>query len=239
MPPSRFYTKKHLMCAVASVTIGASLVAADAASIPVPNYSFELPSLADGGFDLVVEGWLRSDGDAAGLLNPQDAQFPGSSGLGDLAAPAHGLQSAFLGDGSGGVKTTSLTTTAPLTVILANVTYTLRVAFGSRLDFAADPSGAATFGLLANGLSILESSTTFTTNTTSLPLGTFVDYTTSFTTTTGSPLIGQNLTARISYTGDNQVMFDNVRVNVDVVPEPTSAILLASTVPLFWLRRRR
>ena len=52
------------------------------------NPSFEDPALDDGGWTNTVTGWTVYWGDhrfsAPGILNPQDDQFPGSSGTGNL-----------------------------------------------------------------------------------------------------------------------------------------------------------
>ena len=219
-----------LLALIICALLEGSVVGAHAAAVIVPNSSFDTPTLADGGFGLPATSWT-----GAAVFNPQDAQFSGSSGSGNLPSPALGQQCAYLGSSSLG----SLATTSPLTNILADTAYRLTVALGSRLDFPTDPIGTVTLSFLANGTPIPGGSTTITTNTTAISLGTFADFTTSFTTNASSPQIGQNLTASISYTGGRQVMIDNVRVDATAVPEPTSTILLASALSFLWQRRRR
>ncbi len=243
--PKRFVSNQFLKFAViASVTLGASLGAANADPITVPNFSFESPAQGDGGFAFeFVDGWTFLDG-TGGVFDPVDAQFSGSTG-GDLPAPALGQQAVFLGNGL--TNNNIITTTSSLTSIVADTKYTLTLAIGNSLNFPADPSGTATLSFLANGVLIPGSSTTITTDTATIPLGTFADFSTSFTTTMSSPQIGQGLTVRVSYfpflaegpSQNGQLMIDNVRVDAEIVPEPTSAILLASALPLFLRRRRR
>jgi hypothetical protein len=223
-----------MFAVVASVTLGISLGATNAATITVPNFSFELPSQVDGGFELTVTDWNLID--YGGVFNALDAQFPGSTG-GDLPAPALGQQLAFLGDGStyGAFR---LTTAAPLTSILANSTYTMTVALGSRLDLPVNPTDSALLQFLANDVVLAEGGLGFNLEST-IPPGTFVDFTTSLITGLSSPLIGQNLKVRISYQGDRQLMIDNVRMDVVVVPEPSTTGLFIGGVALAAALRRR
>lgn len=69
---------------------------------------------------------------------------------------------------------------------------------------------------------------------------TMADYTISYTVEAADPLIGQGL--RIMLTkeaGGNQVNFDNVRLSVVPIPEPSTSIVLISGIALLGLRRRR
>jgi hypothetical protein len=231
---NRRSSRKHLMvAAIACASLGLSLSVADATPISVPNYSFELPSLSDGGFDLAVPEWTLLD--FGGVFNSEDAQFPGSTG-GDLPAPADGEQLAFLGTGST-FGTFSLTTAAPLTSILADSTYTLTVALGSRLDLPVNPTDVVFVQFLANEVVLAEGGLVFNPEATMIPPGTFVDFTTSLITGPSSPLIGQDLKVRIGLLGDSQLMIDNVRL--DVVPEPSTAALFIGGLTLASAFRRR
>jgi hypothetical protein len=218
---------------VACVTLGAFPGAADAAPISVPNHSFELPPLSDGGFDLAVPEWTQLD--FGGVFNSENLQFAGSTG-GNLPAPAHGPQLAFLGYGSV-YGAFNLTTAAPLTSILANSTYTLTVALGSRLDLPANPTDVALLQFLANDVVLAEGGLILNTDASTIPPGTFADFTTSLITGPSGPLIGQDLKVRIAYQGDRQLMIDNVRM--DVVPEPSTAALFIGGVALAAALRRR
>ena len=224
---------------LASLLLGFSISEAGAASIAVPNFSFEADALADGASTLTISSWTitQSSGSTTGVFNPQNAQYPGSSGSGNLPATGQGQQVAVLNSGGNNGPTL---TTAPLTTILANTTYTLTVAFGIRLDFPPPTFGSghsAYLQMLANGANI----TDFGFSTDTLPAGSFTDHTVSFTTGSSGPLIGQSLTAAIAYVSDagGYVDADNVRLDASSVPEPTTTMLLSFSLCFLHKRRRQ
>jgi PEP-CTERM motif len=153
----------------------------------------------------------------------------------------------------------TITYTDPLGVIAPNTTYTLTVALGNNRQDATnstDPGtinfgrpGSNTIALTANGTPVAGTGTTnvaaFSTGTIpTIPNDTFVDFTAFFTSGADSsvdPLVGQSLGIVLSATaldGGSQSLFDNVRLNAVVVPEPTSLGLIG-LAGLGLLARRR
>jgi len=209
--------RKYLLrlLVLAGFVLGFSQAQAQAEPIFVPNASFESPALPDGEAIIdSVPGWTFTGSGTrqTGIYNPNDAGFPGATS-GNLPAPALGPQSAFLH--TGGPAGISIRTT-PLTTILPNTTYTLTVAIGVRLDFPFAPGAAPGFAylnLFADGQPFNSLSQTDITVST-IGRGTFVDFTTSFTTGATGGVIGQGLYPIIGYFHDGHagVSVDNVRL---------------------------
>jgi len=209
--------RKYLLrlLVLAGFVLGFSQAQAQAESIFVPNHSFESPALPDGEAIIdSVPGWTFAGSGArqTGIYNANDAGYPGATS-GNLPAPALGPQSAFLH--TGGAAGISIRTT-PLTTILPNTTYTLTVAIGVRLDFPFAPGPAPGFvtirlwadGQPGNALSQIDIFVS------TIGRGTFVDFTTSFTTGATGGVIGQGLYPAIRYVHDGNagVSVDNVRL---------------------------
>ena len=209
--------RKYLLrlLVLAGFVLGFSQAQAQAEPIFVPNASFESPALPEGAAIIdSVPGWTFSGSGAhqTGIYNANDAGFPGATN-GNLPAPALGPQSAFLH--TGGAAGITIRTT-PLTTILPNTTYTLTVAIGVRLDFPFAPGPAPGFvtirlwadGQPGNALSQIDIFVS------TIGRGTFVDFTTSFTTGATGGVIGQGLYPAIRYVHDGNagVSVDNVRL---------------------------
>jgi hypothetical protein len=123
--------------------------------------------------------------------------------------------------------------------VAAFTQYTLTVAVGTRLDAL---SGGWSIALLA-GVTTIASDTANS----GPAAGTFVDeVATAGPFNPSNPLVGQNLTIRI--TGFNapgntttaQDIFDNVRLDATLVPEPaSSATLLVAAASSAMVARRR
>ncbi len=209
-----------------------------AAPITVPNFSFELPAVADGTF-AAATGWAESGSGAheGGAYNPTAGNFLGAAGNGALPGTAQGAQAGLMH--AGGTASSNLTTAASLATIQANTTYTLTVALGNALDSpaAGQSISQAVLTLLANGASAAQLG--FDAKT--IPLGTFTDYTVSFSTGATGPLIGQALTASIGHAADldSAIIADNVRIDASPVPEPSTTALLLGTLVLTLGRRKR
>ena len=226
------------------LSLGPTLAPVHATPIVVPNFSFESPAVADGGFSLTIASWNISGFGAhqEGVYNPDNAGFPGATG-GNLPAPALGPQNAFL-NASGD---SSMTTASGLATILPLTTYTLTIAIGVRLDYpTVDPAlGTFTISLLANGgdISLFYPSSSLTVSASAIPRGTFVDYTASFTTGIGDSTIGQSVSPSIRYINSNVtpggISVDNVRLDASTVPEPTAGVLLLAGSLLAMNRRKR
>jgi len=229
--------------AVAALIGGISLLGrsnAAAASIVVPNFSFEAPDAADGqNASPGPTGWLTVN---AGGFDPIDSKYPGTTGdnANTLGVLPHGGQAGFVF--ANGTMGGSLTTAASLLTIANNTTYTLTAAVGQEaLTGAGGRAGfSAGIELLAGGVTIPAGSRF---GITVVP-GTFQDFSVSFTTGANDPLAGQALTVRLSQAGAaaNQFpapSFDNVRLDATVVPEPTAVALLGACGLGLLARRRR
>ena len=232
----------HLSALVTCAFLSAPIYGVNAASIVVPNFSFESLVYGDGGYDFVVPSWIGTSsgsGSNYGIYNPLDDDFAGSSGGGSVPSPAIGEQAAFMHlDPSG---TVSLTTATAFTSILADTSYTLTVALGSRNLLPGSSTGMVTLSLLANGVLIPGASITITPDSVTIPLGTFADFSTSFTTDSSTLLIGQDLTASVTYSATtvSQVLLDNVRVDAFTVPEPSTTLVGVISVLGLVVRRIR
>lgn len=241
LPTASRRVRCALVSSAACLLAGLWAGAAGAASVPVPNFSFESPAVADGVADFTIPSWTQvgSGSFQAGVYNPTPTGFAGTAGAGNLPAPAAGPQGAFTNTGGiGGVK---LVTAGTLATIQPNTTYTLTVALGVRTDFpvAGVLLGNAYVDLLANGSAPVGAALGLDANT--LPVGSFQDYSVTFSTGASGGVVGQALTADIGYvaTSNSGIMMDNVRLDASSVPEPaTLGVLLVGGVALMGRRRR-
>ncbi len=236
--------------ALLGLLLGGTLAEVRGEAITVPNFSFESAAQADGqgyaeywteGPTSDIPGWTANGTSAiVGLQNYQNAQFPGSSGAGSLPGTADGLQAGFIY--LGGLGGGNFQSDAVLTTILANTKYTLTLALGARPDYPAGENQVS-FNFFANGLGI--AGTQIDIDSELVPVGTFADYMTSFTTGESGPLIGQSLTIFVGFgvapggAADVTMQVDNVRLDATAVPEPATATLLLSSAGLLLFRRRR
>ncbi|AQT67080.1 hypothetical protein STSP2_00220 [Anaerohalosphaera lusitana] len=195
-------------------------VMADA--IFVPNYSFEEQSLNDGAWlDNNITGWVRTRSGTAGVFNPQDENYPGSAGAdGELPGTAHGSQLAYINNDS------TIESASSLGAVQNNTMYVLTVAVGSRYDYP--PNGSSyTIAILVDG--IVEASETLYITEDVIPLGTFVDMSTSFTTSENDYRAGGEIKISLTHDEDStlygQGSFDNVRLSA-VEPTSVSGILV-------------
>ena len=214
-----------------------------AASIMVPNFSFESPAQTNGannnggnGNTTAITNWTISappSNTDNGVYHP----LAGFTSTNPLPAPADRNQLAYLVPGAG--NTSSITSSASLGTVAANMLYTLTVALGNRSDNLFFDTGTYTIDLLANGASVAEATLAGS----AIPHGTFSDLSAVFTSPASGPLIGESLTIRLSATaGSNsdEGIFDNVRLTASPVPEPaTSIMIVGGMAALAWLRRRR
>lgn len=202
---------------------------ARATPVTVPNFSFEDPALSDGlstANNAPIPDWnIENPGflpNAAGTFNPTSA-YPGSTGdTSPLPGTGEGFRAAYLRfSATTSPLSISLVSAASLATVDENTRYTLTVALGNRVVGEQHPFDG-TIELLVNGAV----AATLTTNASSLPQGTFTDFSTSFITSVGDPRSGGNLTVRLveskpagpvnNFTGD----FDNVRLDATVLPPP-------------------
>ena len=97
--PASARLPRHFLAVAASGLLLLSSAALHATVIVVPNFSFELQALADGGSTVgAPPSWVQSGAGAyqTGVFNPQNASFAGSSGAGNLPGSAQGQQGAYL-----------------------------------------------------------------------------------------------------------------------------------------------
>jgi hypothetical protein len=217
-----------------------------AAALPVPNGSFEHPDVADGsGIAYISPGvyseWQTDFGTALnhghfGFSDPNDARFPNTTGNGILPSPADGTQFGELSVRAG--DTMAIISASPITTISANNRYTLSVAAGNEI-YDDWRHGTLWIFLLAGNTPVASSSIAFE----SFPVSSFQDVVTSFNAIAGSQFVGQPLYVRIAFEDNSPVgdlaIFDNVRVDVQPIPEPASLLPIAWAVLLAWVCRRK
>jgi len=201
-----------------TVFVAVLLSSAPVQSVPlsIQNPSFEDFVLADGGWmteggGLVGYGW-NTDPEPyttgslwVGAFNPNAAQHPGGAPDGvNVAYSAGPTIYQTLGD-----------------VLTANTEYTLLVDIGYSI-------GASFMGyhvrLLAGGSLLAEDN-----NSEAVWAGSFSTSVVTYTALPGDPLLGQPLEIRLDIANPgegNETNFDNVRLSA--IPEPTTALLLAT-----------
>ena len=212
---------------------------ANADSIDVPNASFDLTSPAVTSTNTsIAEGWNFNvgGGDTFGIGTiSQDFTSSGSSS---------GTNYAFIDDASDPGATDTISSASSLGTVASDTTYTLTVAMGS-----SDGSDATTaddyvfFGLTANGNPFVVDPIPES----SVPEGTFQDFSFSFTTASDIAWAGENLGIEMGSLAEPdsafQASFDNVRLDASdpaAVPEPPGwVLLLAGLFTLSWLLRRQ
>lgn len=200
--------------AIACVAVGGFIGAVnrvDAAVIVVANAGFEDSILGDGGFNNTgIPSWTTTS--PAGTLNPNVTMFA-------TEAP-EGNNTAFAGS------------EAQISQVLAdtldaNITYTLDVEVGDRLDTTMRGYQVQ---LLAGGNLLAQS-------TSPVPgEGAFVTSNVTYTSTDSDVNLGSPLEIRLIGLGQ-QVNFDDVRLNA--VPEPATCLLLTAGLLAILPRRRR
>lgn len=209
---------------VAASTLGIK----GATSVSVVNASFESPVLSPspGYTNDSVSGWTI-DGSAnfgAGIQLFTTASFDSAD---PLPAPADGNQALYIAHGD--------TVYQDVGALLADTTYDLTLAVGQRLESANQGGGIFE---LVNGST--DAGTVLVASTLDTPTaGTFNLQSISFTT--GNAVSG-DLSIVLKQTSGNQVIFDNVQLTDQAVPEPTTMAFfifgLLGAITLFLFRRR-
>jgi len=241
--------KIKILFASATVVAGFAAATAQAQSVVVPNFSFEAP---------VTAGFQDNSGIAVGapLPNTGNAWYylggfiAGGSPVGVQNAAANGFTVGANPDGSqvGYVNVGAWLGSGSLAAIAPNTTYTLTVSEGNRGGGFAQTAGftiALAFGAAVDpGLTNSSSwaASLHTDYAGSPAVGTYADFTASFTTGAADPSIGQSLFIVLGsdvFTGNNPIDFDNVRLDASPVPEPAAFSLVTMGAFALSLMRRR
>ena len=182
---------------------------AGATTIPIPNFSFETVSVADGSYSQNnVPGWNFTG--FVSTYNPTATEIPGGVPDGANVASVAGGSTLFQ------------TLSAQLQV---NTQYTLTAGVGERTDIGA---GGYVITLMAGG-NVLASDSSQT-----LVSGSFVTSTLNYFAAAGDVNLGQTLTINIAAQGiggvnTGQTEFDNFQLtSAPGAPEPASFLLFGS-----------
>jgi hypothetical protein len=201
---------------------------ARAVPITITNHDFEDPVLGgDGSINRTppgsVTGWVTSGNGTIGTFDPDqdyysDALILDGGATSGQIGTMDGAQVAFFFDSSTGLFAQTLADT-----LLANSQYTLTVAVGDRDNQPLVDFGTYFIELQAGGVSLA----TATGSTAPGGDGTFADVSLVFTTGATHPQLGQALAIVLGSTENGQVQVDYDNVRLDVVPEPSTALLVA------------
>jgi hypothetical protein len=245
-------TTDRLLLAAASISVAALLGFSDAAQaqpIAVPDFSFETP--VTGSFQdnsgIVAGTAIPNTGDAWYYLGGFTA---GGSPVGVQNNAANGFTAGSNPDGTqvGYVNVGAWMGSGSLATIQPNSIYTLTVAEGNRGGGFAQTAGFTI--VLAYG-SAPDTSLTDSANWAASThvdfagapaVGTYADYSTGFTTGTSESFIGQSLFVLLGSdvaAGNNPISYDNVRLTLTAVPEPSTLALAMGGLALFAVRRWR
>ncbi len=220
---------KHLLTFTAAILGCTCAVSAHAqtTNITVPNFSFEDGTTNNGAFPYgglpnnytFVGAGSFADPGAQGV---NASNFPNQNTPGGGTGAPDGTNVLFIN--TMGASTGTITTAASLTTIAADTSYELTIAVGNPEgsgDF--DQPGTAVISLLANG-AVIPSATLSIAGETTIPDGSFEDFSVTLDAATAATLVGDDLTASIETIGNgNNVQgdFDNVRLTA-TVPEPSA-----------------
>jgi hypothetical protein len=200
----------------------------NAATISIPNHSFELAAIADNTAAQGAANWTNA-GVADGF-----GRFWGGGDFGQAALPTDGNQIAFFGLAKADVRQTLVATYASLT------DYEFKIDISGRESYPA--TAQMTIYLYADGnpANVVKSLTLDGST-----VGNDVFHTYTFTATAADVLaasaVGETIGIRIDGTGTTAGDFDldNVRLEAIAVPEPGSLALLGLAGLLIGALRRR
>jgi hypothetical protein len=213
--------------AIGTLVVGSSI----GAPITVLNNSFETPSLDDNGehqtFDAAGVAWVPS-ATGRSIWNPDGVSFPGAAGNGTPVGGDGANILYLLGPGDSFVSNT-------LSGVFEAGTYTLTVAVGNLVGVGN--ARDFTFGLGLAPESYLGS---FSGDFNDIPVGSLTDLSAQIIVSPGDPSVGQAIVITLAGTGGGFVTFDNVRLDLQPIPEPsTGALAVFAFVGCSALLRRR
>jgi hypothetical protein len=229
--------KLFLLVVSAAIALIGSLLQANADPIYVPNASFETSEPAQTSTNPnIAPGWVFTlQGDSAYGIGSISSDFssPGTSS---------GTNYAFINNVDDSSLTDTITSAASLGEVTSDTTYTLTVAVGNttNTDLGND-AGDFYFGLTADGNPFVIDPI----SNSSIPDGTFQDFTFSFTTDDDLAWAGESLGIVLGSASDStnsiQTSFDNVRldeVDLSAVSEPKTGVLVVLAGCALYLLRR-
>ena len=248
--------KYHPAILAALAALAVPVTGAHAAAVTLVNPGFESQVVADGVSSTNIPGWNIVTGntiitDAVSTYNPVNADYAGATN-GAPPAPAGGTNVLDL-TGNGLTNTnivTGIVTQQTNVSLTGNTTYSLTVAVGNPLS--DDLYHGYTISLTAGGtvLNFITANTT--------PDGAFQDVTLTYTPNLLDPVVAALITQQQKLTislasgvlnvatvlGTSTVNFDNVRLDVSPVPEPSTVQAVFAGLALlgfvgFSRRRRR
>jgi len=210
---------------------GLALTAGSAHAATILNPSFEVDDVANGAFtNGLATGW-----DTAGnVTGTQDFNT-------ESPTATNGEQHGVVSFQTFGGSDTSLSQLTPY-IITAGETYTLTVDVGQVSDFTGSEATISLYGSTL-GLGTALSNTNGTALQAGIGPGSgayLVDQTITYTAlASGDPFAGQQLGILFLNSAGTQTLFDNVRLDIVAVPEPSSAALLGLGGLSLIFRRRK
>jgi hypothetical protein len=191
--------KLSILCVFASILIMAFAITLSAANIPINNYSFEEPELADGGYNTSIMDWTISGG-TAGVWNPLVGQTTdGMGGTDPSQAFVNGVIGEQVAYSNGGDISQTLSAN-----IIEGYRYTLKVRVGGR---ASTYSGQNYAVILAGDSAILAQETGVNI------ANEWLEEELTYIAEPGDPNIGQPLGIKLINADGTQLDFDKVTLD--------------------------
>ena len=206
---------------------GLALTAGSVNAATIANFSFEDDVVADGAFsDGVASGWVISGG---------------TVGTQDFSA-AQGAPAATDGEQHGTISFSGSMSQLTSFTIADGETYTLTVDVGQVHNFSDSVGTISLYGSTL-GLGTALSNTNGTALQADIAPGAgayLLNQTVTYTAlASGDPFAGQQLGIVFTNSAGTQTLYDNVRLDIVPVPEPSSAALLGLGGLALILRRRK
>ncbi len=230
---------KHFSAICLAVSGVFLATAAQATDLTLSNPSFEYNSVSDGATSTTHTYWGTGGSGTGVTWNPTSSSFDGADGSGDLPSPAAGSQCIWATGKPGLYQAYSMFTYS----IEADKIYTLSVAVGAPKD-----RDFGYYGLFLSGADLTTQDYSIAASASGSDgivnhSGLFYNKSVSFNTGSSgrSDLVGRALIVTLD--GD-QAAYDNVRLTVSSIPEPSAILLLAmgtlaGLCACVWRRMRR